>query len=123
MKWKIDPKYQVRCRNEAGHEQYPEHVLCVQSLLPETKVAIVHDTGKELRANDIHFRHEKPLETDIGYQLPCKGDSGYGHWISDGEKSLLVGITTTQTRFCGYGAHIQRIADSHILQWIKTKAF
>ena len=63
-----------------------------------------------------------------GYQFPCKGDSGGGHWVEQGiahgkrlDRAVLVGITTNVENVdrCGGFAHMQKTIDSDILHFIK----
>ena len=83
------------------------YTACIQSRFPDTLTAVFEDkTGQGelgfLRTKDnkrgliIQRTENSPLieKENIGTQQPASGDSGSGHWMENGRRSVLVGITT-----------------------------
>ena len=57
-----------------------------------------------------------------GYQHPCKGDLGGGHWMdggNDGTKKVLVGIHVTSSEPCGRHSRMLKLNNHEFLEWIK----
>ena len=130
MVWKPDALFPRRCFDKDG--DYRPWVMCINTLLPETSVfQFKLDQRGELNLYDVS--REKPIEylprdENVGYQKPCKGDSGSGHWTFDTirEKAALVGITSfsgdirkLETLVCGHSSHILKTTWPAFLKWIK----
>ena len=110
---------------------FPSFVICIKSLLKLNKRTIVkYNTRKgKFKPIQITYNKEDPTVIGIGqqgYQMPCEGDAGAGHWVEQGiafgqrlDKAVLVGITTnTPTNRCGKYAHMQKTIDQNILDFI-----
>ena len=129
MIWKVDPE---KCRTSHLDKDGDDFsnfgwVVCVNSLLPLTHVSqFESDTSGNIKY--LGQRKENPKDylkgigaKKTGFQLPCRGDSGMGHWIYNEEKDIyaLVGITSMGTEACGYGSHMIKTTWTSILEWIK----
>ena len=147
MKWRVDESKPKRCCKDGICPNIgtpvPEYVTCVQTLLPTTPTAEFtqnlvenEDEIDELfnLKDDLEFtrfNEEKAHDSKIGYQLPCKGDSGSAHWVkSNSGKYVMIGITAKghwpQYNYCGEQAWMQKTTynqkPKNILDWIKVKA-
>ena len=134
MVWKYDAN--KKCRSQHGSlSNLPPFITCIKSHLQKNvRVIIRYDKEEKLDlTNDkIIFDYEDQEENDVdGYQLPCKGDSGAGHWVEQGmahdkrwNRAVLVGIMThgSGTNRCGIYAHMQKTIDSVIHHFIKEMA-
>ena len=118
MIWEFPFKRQARC-NPNTHIPliFKPWYLCIVSRSPQTSVFQFKIEG------EMKFRSaykEKPR--NAGYQLPCKGDSGSGHWMynSKEQKRALVAINSHgEGEFCGFDAHVMTTVHPDVLNWIK----
>ena len=58
----------------------------------------------------------------MGYQLPCKGDSGNAHWMYDSKekKRAVIAVTTFSNELvCGMDEHAMKTTYPSVLAWIK----
>ena len=128
MVWRIDDSRLGFCKSIPGYDQFPAYVVCITSSVPETKYASFDaHLFTNLFAN-LKFEiedNERILPSAIGHQLPCAGDSGGGHWIAIGKKSVLIGINTMAytgvNGVCGDASAMQTTTDNNILKWIKQQ--
>merc|ERR1711994_782000 len=93
--------------------------LCIVSRSPQTSVF----KFKIDEENEMKFRNAyKEEPTSAGYQLPCKGDSGSGHWMynSKEKKRALVAINShVEGEVCGTDSHVITTVHPDVLNWIK----
>ena len=141
MVWEYPFKQPTRCPDEYHNNPDPNqnskpYYICMSSFLPKTSVFKFERDGKtKLKFSDaykeeIEDTFGKLTEVDkknIGYQLPCRGDSGSGHWMYDSTKNrrALVAITSHGLfdaqigKFCGGPTHSLLTTHPDILRWIK----
>ena len=110
-------------------------IICMSSFLPQTSVfKFKRDGNHILKLSDadiekIEDTFDKLTDDDkkyIGYQLPCKGDSGAGHWMHDSREKRkgIVAITSHtkpsagKVKFCGAPVHSLLTTHPTILGWI-----
>ena len=141
MVWKPDAN--KKCGKRHGSPpNYPAYITCIHSHLQKNKKAII-EFRNGMKPDSIHriaFEYEDQEDTSFkdddtyhrgskGYQFPCKGDSGGGHWVEQGiahgkrlDRAVLVGITTSGDKDdrCGGFIHMQKTIDSDILHFIKV---
>ena len=108
-----------------------DYYLCISSLLPETSVFKFKRNGKgklkflgadKENIEDSFNPENKYLKQDLGFQMPCKGDSGSGHWMYDSHKDqrALVAIGSHNIgEYCGAPSHLPLTTHPNILEWIK----
>ena len=138
MVWEYPFKLAPRCYGNVHNNPDPRkntkpYYICTASFLPQTIVLKFKKDGKsKLKFSDVY--NEKIEDTfdvndaqtmkERGYQLPCKGDSGSGHWMyasSENKRAALVAIGShTQGEFCGDNIHNLLTTYPTILKWIKT---
>ena len=126
MVWEFPFKQPSRCI-----ERMNDYYLCISSLLPETSVFKFKRNGKRklkfLSADkenieDSFNPENKYLNKELGFQMPCKGDSGSGHWMYDSHKDqrALVAIGSHNIGdYCGAPSHLLLTTHPNILEWIK----
>ena len=79
--------------------------------------------NSDLKPKEIKFKAEKRDANADGFQHPCKGDSGAGHWIQKDGKAILVGIYVISTKtHCGDYSHLLRTTDSDVMRFIREFA-
>ena len=107
MVWVLDPKDERKCRfeNSGNTVQLADYYTCVKSHLPKILKAKI-TLNSDLKTQEIEFETEKQHEQAGGFQHPCKGDSGAGHWIQKHGRAILVGIHVYGTD-CGDDSHMQ----------------
>ena len=101
------------------------YIFCVRSNIPKTEIPVFEDKGNgdlEFTKFDEEDNEGQDIRIPIRYQLPCKGDSGSGHWITENNKAILVGITVIGSVLCGRTSHMQATFDKIALNFIKSKA-
>ena len=124
MVWVHDPKDERKCRfeNSGKTVQLADYYTCVKSHLPKILKAKI-TLNSDLKTQEIEFETEKQHEQAGGFQHPCKGDSGAGHWIQKDGKAILVGIYVISTpTMCGDYSHIIRTTDAYIMRFIREFA-
>ena len=121
MVWVLNPKDERKCRLER-RGQFPQPVdyyTCVKSHLPKifkAKIKLNSDHNPE----EIDFVTEKQHAGAGGFQHPCSGDSGAGHWIQKDGKAILVGIHIHSTKNkCGDSSHMLITTDSIVMRFIR----
>ena len=126
MVWKFPFKQSPRCK-----EQVNDYYLCISSVLPQTSIFMFKRNGRnKLKFLDAYRENiedsfdatKEYLKEDLGFQLPCEGDSGAGHWMYNSyqDKRVLVAITSHQTAwYCGAPLVVLQTAYPSVLQWIK----
>lgn len=122
MRWKLDTNIQTKCNIDY---QLADYMFCVRPWIPKTVIPVFEDKGN----GDLEFKVFEGEENEgqdngeaIGYQLPCKGDSGSGHWITQSNKAILVGISSTGSSVCGGTSQMHATFDKIVLDFIKSKA-
>ena len=123
MIWEFPFKQPSRSRVEK--EPY---YIAISSFLPQTSVFEFNRDGKDkLKFSDAYKEKMKDALNlknfySIGFQLPCKGDSGSGHWMTDSrhEQRALVAVTSHgDESYCGSAGHAILTSHPSVLQWIK----
>ena len=139
--WEYPPKHPSRCPKVFHNNQDPNddtmpYYICISSFLPRTSMFKFEVSGENQlkflnayneKLEEILDGKEQSELKNIGYQLPCSGDSGSGHWMYDSEKNkrALVAITShsasdTETgKYCGVATHSLITTYPSVLQWIK----
>ena len=124
--WEFPFKQTSRCGQTAA-----DYYLCISSILPKTSVFMFERGGwdklKFLDADreaieDSFDATNKYTEEDLGFQLPCEGDSGSGHWMYNSiqDKRVLVAITSHSThKYCGSPTRVLLTTYPSVIQWIK----
>ena len=110
--------------------------ICISSFLPPTSM-FRFEVTEENQFEFLNAYIEKLEENldgieqselkNIGYQLPCSGDSGSWHWMYDSKehKRAIVAITsysaseTESGKYCGVATHGLIAAYPSVLQWTK----
>ena len=143
MVYQYPPERPTNCPDSFYNNPDPNLVtkpyyLCMASFLPQTSVFRFKRKGncklkfkyayKEKIEDSYSFNSlsydDKKL---FGYQQPCMGDSGYGHWMYDPteKKRALVAVTSHHPfdartgGFCGAPTHNLLTTYPSILRWIK----
>ena len=105
----------------------PDYVTCVRTHHRDAKVWTFHENEDRKLTSEI----QKLVETyppdpetfdSEGYQQPCKGDSGGGHWMQGGQsgvKQVLIGVSTTAPKPCGLFSKMEKINNKEALSWIR----
>ena len=109
------------------------YYICQESFLPQTIVLKFKRDGKDkLKFSDVYNEKiedffgaaSEDWMKDMGYQLPCSGDSGSGHWMyasSENSRATLVAVSSHDLgHFCGDGSHNLLTTHPTILQWLKV---
>ena len=141
MVWQYPSQQPTNCpdvfyNNKDPDENTKPYYMCTASFLPETSVfRFKRDGNRKLQFQNAY--KEKIEDTFnsisnddqklIGFQHPCSGDSGSGHWMYDSteKKRALVAIsshlpsTARLGLFCGSPSHILLTTYPNILRWIK----
>ena len=132
MIWEFPGKRGSRCSSK-DHDtiQYNEDwFLCIVSMLPQTSVFRFKKNSNEINDGySLRFLtaiKEKPEDIGkskyMGYQLPCKGDSGNAHWMYDSKekKRAVIAVTTFSNELvCGMDEHAMKTTYPSVLAWIK----
>ena len=130
MHWKFGPKTPGICALGSWKSVYtlPYFYAC-ESTYPEKAEVWTFTQKKDMEfANHIKVSFEKyppdPNWLDhTGYQLPCVGDSGGGHWRTGGEEAtrqVLIGIHVTGDFQCGKSGYMEKINNKEAIRWIKS---
>ena len=123
MVWVLTSKDARQCRWEgSGQPKLEPYFTCVKSHLPKILKAEI-ELNSDLQPKEITFKAEKQDANADGFQHPCTGDSGSGHWIQKDGKAILVGIyVISTTTMCGDYSHIIRTTDAYIMRFIREFA-
>jgi len=141
MVWQYPSQQPTNCPDIYYNDKDPEkntkpYYMCTASFLPQTSVLRFKRDGKtKLKFQNAYKENIEDtfdsISNDdqklIGYQHPCSGDSGSGHWMYDSteKKRALVAIsshlpsTPRLGLFCGSPSHNLLTTYPNILQWIK----
>ena len=113
--------------SRSGVKKAP-YYIAISSFLPETSVFEFEKDGKD-KLKFSGADKEKVEDAlnlkkfySIGFQLPCKADSGSGHWMTDSrnEQRALVAVTSHgDESYCGSASHAILTSHPSVLQWIK----
>ena len=124
MIWKPSDPFE---QNNNCDLDLPDYIHCVTTHLQEISTAIIDFSDDWKLTKEIAFK-SKPQDGDLtGHQLPCKGDSGAGHWVqyqgqeNEVKKAVLVGVTAT-AGLCGLNSYMHRITDPAIMKFIKENS-
>ena len=134
MTWKLDDPQNLHCRTDFIHDLafdlfLPDFLVCVKTLLHPATVWTFNE-NENMEIHDYAVEPEDLWVEDIeaserknhgGYQLPCEGDSGSGHWIqrANDAKHVLVGITSFGVN-CGARTLMEKINNIDNMEWIKS---
>ena len=58
-----------------------DYIHCVTTHLQEISTAIIDFSDDWKLTKEVAFKGKPPDGDLTGHQLPCKGDSGAGHWV------------------------------------------
>ena len=141
MVWQYPFQQPTNCPDIYYNDKDPEkntkpYYMCTASFLPQTSVFRFKRDGKtKLKFQNAYKENIEDtfdsISNDdqklIGYQHPCSGDSGSGHWMYDSteKKRALVAVsshlpsTPRLGLFCGSPSHNLLTTYPSILQWIK----
>ena len=126
MVWEFPFKHTLRCGETAN-----DYYLCISSSLPQTSVFMFKRDGKDKlkfldaykeKIEDSFDATNKYTKENIGFQLPCTGDSGSGHWMYNSykDKRVLVAITSHAIAgYCGAPPRVLLTTYPSVIQWIK----
>ena len=105
----------------------PNYVACVRTHHKDARVWTFHEDEDMTFTGEIDKNVEVfPLDPENfdskGYQQPCHGDSGGGHWMQGGQngvKQVLIGVTTTASEPCGLFSKMEKINKKEALSFIR----
>ena len=120
MVWQFPTHFPFRCDiDKHDPANFKPWYICIVYKPPQTSVFQFKKTGRrKLKYCDA----DKYDPIRAGYQLPCKGDSGSGHFMknSEGNKWALVALTSYDYgQFCGTESHLMTTVHPDVLSWIK----
>ena len=128
MVWKVDSDNPQKCMEHYKDDSRKIGSICVKQLLPTISAPqFTLDQTETLR---FYMNYQQTPDSyakvdEWGTQLPCKGDSGSGHWIYDSvnQRSSLVGMTSRNLGHgCGAPAIITDTTLPQFNNWIKKHA-
>ena len=126
MVWEFPFKRPSRCGVPVNN-----YYLCISSVLPQTSVFRFKRNGKDKlkfldaykeKIEDSFDATNKYTKENLGYQLPCKGDSGSGHWMysSYEDRRALVAMSSHAIgEYCGAPSHVLLTTHPNVIKWIK----
>ena len=137
MTWSMEDE-QTHFPKQCGSRYCPlPYIVCIQSQFPVTRTAKFEDDsimGSAFGRDKLQFWGWKQNITtltitnvenadltnpcNIGTQGNAPGDSGTGHWIQTGDRSVLVGISTGGIN--SKPGYIQKTTYREILAFIKN---
>ena len=141
MIWEYPLKNPSSCRrfskdNPDSNDHAMPYYVCMSTAFPHTSVFRFERSKRKdrLKLSDVY--NEKREDTfdalseddlrNVGYQVPCKGDSGSGHWMYDSrtKKRALVAVNShsiqnPKTNYCGAPNHNLLTTHPNVLKWIK----
>ena len=120
MVWQFPTNFPFRCdfSPHEEHKKFKPWYICIVYKPPQTSVFQFKKGYKKLK----FCEPDKEDPVKRGYQLPCKGDSGSGHFMrnSNEEKWALVAINSYKIgQYCGADAHAITTVHPDVLNWIK----
>ena len=126
MQWKIGPNTKEICRTPNAH-MLPSFYVCSRTLHETVKFwRFYQSRTRKLRDSLILEDEEIYPESAHGYQHPCRGDSGSGHWMKEGGigiRQVLIGIHTTGGTVCGLRTFEEKINNEDTMRWIKKHLY
>jgi len=140
MNWKYDENTEEGCDlSSIGFQLLPNFISCVRTHYADKDVEVWHfreDGERKLQIIYDEFEVEDyPKNTLVsgkanfhfpGYQHPCRGDVGGGHWMKggkEGTRDVLIGIHVTSSAPCGWKSLILKLNNVEFLTWIKLHSF
>ena len=121
MKWKFGPNTYDICGG-IGTLWIPRFITCTRTLHEIVKVWTFHQIGPDTFTDVIDESEEIYDPDEPGFQHTCLGDSGGGHWMKEGgngEKQVLIGVSSYATAQCGLASYMETINNKVALRWIK----
>ena len=123
MVWEFPPNPPAGCKIPVIPSHDSRHFkpwyICIVSRAPSTSIF----QFKENLFGTLNFRSaDKEDSAKSGYQLPCFGDSGSGHFMheTNEDKWALVAINSYQEgEYCGFDEHAITTVHPRVLDWIK----
>ena len=110
-----------------------DYEVCMKTTMAQVRIGLFSSQsplGTPLTFDG--YENEDPPEGINGYQRPCSGDSGSGHWITENERAIVVAIHQGGEKPCGlplwgastrYAGSKQMKLTNHVIHaWIKEKA-
>jgi len=126
MQWKIGPNTNKICLSPNAH-LLPSFISCGRTLHENVKLWRFYQAGpRKLSDSLIEEHEEKYPENAYGYQHPCVGDSGSGHWMREGgigTRQVLIGVSTRAGLLCGRKSFMEKINNEDTMRWIKRHLF
>ena len=127
MNWKYHENTANGCDlSSTGLSWLPSFISCVRTRYADKKVKVWHfrEDGEnwEYWRNRWEIYDGFPAYDLPGYQHPCEGDLGGGHWMKggkEGTRDVLIGIQTTSSAPCGSNSRILKLNNLEFLNWIK----
>ena len=123
MVWEFPPNPPAGCKilrlDSHDSRHFKPWYICIVSRAPSTSIF----QFKENLFGTLNFRSaDKEDSAKSGYQLPCFGDSGSGHFMreTNEDKWALVAINSYQEgQYCGFDEHAITTVHPRVLEWIK----
>jgi len=131
MNWKYHQNTANGCDlSSTGLLWLPSFISCIRTRYADKNVEVWHfrEEGKKLvnsrKRWEIYdeFGVVGPNPHLPGYQHPCEGDVGGGHWMKggkEGTRDVLIGIQVTSSAPCGWNSRILKLNNLEFLNWIK----
>ena len=135
MKWKYYENNADGCDLTArGVTKLPSFVTCVRTRYKDKDVRVMNFNKNQdgtltvrpyPRTYDEKYTPESPNDHVPGYQHPCQGDIGGGHWMDGGKtktKKVLIGIHVTSSSPCGRSSRMLTLNNHMFVTWIMKHA-
>ena len=130
MRWKIGPNTNEICRTPNAH-MLPSFYVCGRTLHENVKFWRFYRrqyfTGQDKLSYSLIEEHEEEYpESAYGWQRPCSGDSGAGHWMKEGGigmRQVLIGVHTAAGIKCGRSSFEEKINNEDAMRWLKQHLF
>ena len=126
MKWKIGLNTNEICRTKNAH-MLPSFYVCGRTIHENVEFWRFYQIGPRELSDSLIFEHPEIYpESAYGFQHPCSGDSGSGHWMKEGGlgiRQVLIGVHTEGGRMCGRKSYEEKINNEDAMKWIKGHLF
>ena len=132
MQWQYHKNTEEGCNlTTRGLRKLPIFITCVRTRYKEKNVRVmnfVENQDRTLTPDHLKYEEYTPKFPDDhvpGYQHPCQGDIGGGHWMDGGRtgiKKVLIGIHVTSSEPCGWSSRMLKLNIPRFLRWIKKHA-
>ena len=132
MQWKYHENNADGCDLTArGVKKLPSFVTCVRTRYKDKYVRVMNFIDNQDGTltvdhyNPVYGEEYTPKIPDDhvpGYQHPCQGDIGGGHWMDGGmtgKKKVLIGIHITSSVPCGRSSWMLTLNTPRFINWIK----